>query len=65
MRDVETSDAAADVFILAGREAGLSVRDLINLQCAGMSIEQLVEYLAAKLADRPVELTMRAKTTTL
>lgn len=31
MRDVETVDVAADVLILAGRQAGLSVRDLINL----------------------------------
>ena len=48
-------DAAADVLILAGRQAGLSVRDLINLLDAGMSISQLTDYLAAKLADSPVE----------
>lgn len=55
MRDVHTLDAAADVLILVGREAGLNVRDLINLLEAGMSIGQLTDYLVAKLADRPVE----------
>ncbi len=52
VRNVETLDAAADVLILAGREAGLSVRDLINLLEAGMSIGQLTDYLVDKLADR-------------
>jgi len=55
MRDVQTLDAAADVLILVGREAGLTVRDLINLLDAGMSIGQLTNYLVAKLGDRHVE----------
>ena len=33
-------EAAADVLIIAGHQAGLSVRDLINLLDAGMSTEQ-------------------------
>jgi hypothetical protein len=55
MQNVQTLDAAADVLILAGREAGLSVRDLINLLDAGMSISQLTDYLLAKMANRRVE----------
>jgi len=39
----------------AGEVAGLGVHDLITLLDAGMSIEQLVDYLAAKLTERPVE----------
>jgi len=55
MQNVETLDAAADVLILAGREAGLGVRDLINLLDAGMSISQLTDYLVAKMANKRVE----------
>jgi len=40
----------------AGERAGLSVRDLITLLDLGMTMEQLLDYLAAKLAnDRSVE----------
>ena len=55
MRNVQTLDAAADVLILVGREAGLSVRDLINLLDAGMSISQLTDYLVAEMSNRRVE----------
>ena len=43
------------LLISAGQQAGLTVRDLNHLLEAGMSIEQLTDYLAAKLADRPGE----------
>jgi len=44
----------------AGEVAGLGVHDLITLLDAGMSIEQLVDYLAAKLTERP-DLSMATK----
>lgn len=53
--NVETLDVAADILIFAGQQVGLSVGDLNALLEAGMSVEQLVEYLAGKLGDRPVE----------
>lgn len=54
-KTVQGLDAAADILIFAGQQAGLGVRDLVKLLEAGMSVEQLMDYLAAKLADRPVE----------
>lgn len=50
-REVQIRDIAADILIIAGQQAGLGVRDLINLLEAGMSVEQLIAYLAAKLGD--------------
>ncbi len=54
-KTVQGLDAVADTLIFAGQQVGLGVRDLVNLLEAGMNVEQLVDYLAAKLADRPVE----------
>ena len=54
-KTVQGLDAVADILIFAAQQAGLAVRDLVNLLEAGMSVEQLMDYLAAKLADRPVE----------
>ena len=48
-------EATVENMIRAGEVAGLGVHDLIPLLDAGMSIEQLVDYLAAKLTERPVE----------
>ncbi len=53
--NVESLGIAADMLIVAGQQAGLSVRDLNTLLDAGMSVEQLVDYITAKLADRLVE----------
>lgn len=54
-KTVQGLDAVADVLIFAAQQAGLGVRDLVQLLEAGTSVEQLMDYLAAKLADRPVE----------
>lgn len=53
--NVETLDVAADILMFAGQQVGLSIRDLNTLLEAGMSVEQLVEYITSKLADRAVE----------
>lgn len=53
--NVESLGLAADMLIVAGQQTGLSVRDLNTPLDAGMSVEQLVDYITAKLADRPVE----------
>lgn len=45
----------ADALLFAGQQVGLGVRDLVNLLEAGMNFEQLVDYLAGKVAARPVE----------
>lgn len=54
-KGIQGLDAAADILIFAGRQAGLGVRDLIDLLEAGMSIGQLAEYLVAKLTEKPLE----------
>lgn len=54
-KGIQGLDAVADILIFAGQQAGLGVRDLIDLLEAGMSIGQLAEYLVAKLADKPLE----------
>ena len=55
MAETETLDVAADMLIWAGQQAGLRVRDLLSLLEAGMTVEQLADYLASKLADKPLE----------
>lgn len=54
-KGIQGLDAAADILIFAGQQAGLGVRDLIDLLEAGMSIGQLTEYLVAKLTEKPLE----------
>lgn len=47
---------AVEKLAKAGERAGLSVHDLITLLNSGMTMEQLLSYLAAKLSDdRSVE----------
>jgi hypothetical protein len=58
-------EATVENMIRAGEVAGLGVPDLITLLDAGMSIEQLVDYLAAKLTERPVENEYGGHTTTM
>ena len=55
MDDKSILEAAVEKMITAGERAGLSVSDPIDLLNAGMSVEQLLQYLAAKLSERPVE----------
>ncbi len=54
-KTIQGLDAAADILIIAGQQAGLGVRDLIQLLEAGMSVGQLTGYLVAKLADKPLD----------
>jgi hypothetical protein len=54
-KTVEGLEAVADILIFAAQQAGLGVRDLIRLLEAGMSAEQLMDCIAAKLADKPLE----------
>jgi hypothetical protein len=46
---------AAEELAVVAERAGLSVRDIISLLDSGISLEQLVEYVAAKLSDKSVE----------
>ena len=46
---------AVEKLAKAGERAGLSVRDLITLLDSGMTMEQLLDYLQAKLSNRSVE----------
>jgi hypothetical protein len=55
MENDQILERAVEKMILAGHRAGLDVSDLINLLNEGMSVEQLLQYLATKLAERPVE----------
>jgi hypothetical protein len=55
MSDTPVLMTAVEKMAMAGEQAGLSVRDLISLLENGMTVEQLLQYLAAKLADMPVE----------
>lgn len=53
-KQIHGLDVVAGVLIFAAQQAGLGVRDLIRLLEAGMSAEQLMYYLGAKLAERPI-----------
>lgn len=56
MGRTQVIEVAVEKLAKAGQRAGLSVRDLITLLDAGMTMEQLLDYLAAKLSeDRSVE----------
>lgn len=55
MEHSQIMEIAVENLTLAGERAGLSVRDLLTLLESGMTVEQLVQYLATKLSDRPVE----------
>ena len=46
---------AVEKLAKAGERAGLSVHDLITLLDSGMTMEQLLDYLQAKLSNRSVE----------
>jgi hypothetical protein len=48
-------EVAAEELAVVAERAGLSVRDIISLLDSGISLEQLVEYVAAKLSDKSVE----------
>jgi hypothetical protein len=51
----EFLDSVAERLVAAGERAGLTGHDLITLLESGMSIRDLIDYLAAKVAGGPVE----------
>lgn len=55
MENDQNLERAVEKMILVGQQAGLGVSDLIRLLNEGMTVEQLLRYLAAKLEDWPVE----------
>lgn len=48
MEDNQILERAVEKMILAGQQAGLTVTDLISLLNEGMTVEQLLRYLARK-----------------